>query len=69
VHKAWALWLKLKIWDNPSLLFSGLWFGVYLCLSPEKDKIVSWKKKEFEDLVSFGLYFVIVEVSSCISTM
>jgi hypothetical protein len=42
-------------------------------LPPEKYKIVSWKKKEFEDLkdllVSFGLYFVMVKVSLCISTM
>jgi hypothetical protein len=55
------------------LVFLGLWFGIYLRLPPGKYKIVSWKKKEFEDLkdllFSFRLYFVIVEVSSCISTM
>jgi hypothetical protein len=36
-------------------------------------RFVSWKKKEFEDLeyllVSFRLYFVIVEDNLCISTM
>jgi hypothetical protein len=63
---------QIKIMGEPSLVFLGLWFGIYR-LPPEKYKIVSWKKKEFEDLkyflVSFGLYFVIVEVSLCISTM
>jgi hypothetical protein len=37
------------------------------------NKIMSYKKKEFEDLedllVSFRLYFEIVEDISCISTM
>jgi hypothetical protein len=64
---------QIKIMGEPSLVFSGLWFGIYLRLPPEKYKIVLWKKKEFEDLedllFSFRLYFVIVEVSSCISTM
>jgi hypothetical protein len=56
-----------------SLVFSGPWFGIYLPLPPETYKIMSWKNKEFEDLeyllVSFEIYFIIVEVSSCISTM
>jgi hypothetical protein len=64
---------QIKIMGEPSLVFSGLWFGIYLRLPPEKYKIVLWKKKEFEDLedllFSFRLYFVIVEVGSCISTM
>jgi hypothetical protein len=55
------------------LVFIGLWFGIYLRLPTEKYKIVSWKKKEFEDLedllVSFRLYFVMDKDSSCISTM
>jgi hypothetical protein len=38
-----------------------------------KYKIMSWKKKEFEDLedllVSFRLYFIIAEDSLCISTI
>jgi hypothetical protein len=55
-----------------SLVFSGLWF-YNLWLPSEKYKIVAWKKKEFEDiedlLIFFRLYFVIVGVSSCISTM
>jgi hypothetical protein len=46
---------------EPLLVFTGLWFGIYLGLPSEKYKIVSWKKKEFEDLedllVSFRLYF------------
>jgi hypothetical protein len=57
---------------EPSLVFTGLWFGS-IRLPSEKYKIISWKKKEFEDLedlvVSFRLYFVIVRDSLCISTM
>ena len=64
---------QIKIMGEPSLVFTGLWFVIYLWLPSEKYKIVSWKKKEFEDLedllVSFRLYFVIVGDSSCISTM
>jgi hypothetical protein len=64
---------QIKNMGEPSLVFTGLWFGIYLGLPSEKYKIVSWKKKEFEDLedllVSFRLYFVIVKDSSCISTM
>jgi hypothetical protein len=62
-----------KIMGEPSLVFTDLWFGIYLRLPSEKYKIVSWKKKEFEDLkdllVFFRLYFVIGKNSSCISTM
>lgn len=58
---------------EPSLVFTDLWFDIYLGLLSEKYKIVSWNKKEFEDLkdllVSFRLYFVIIEVSSCMSTV
>jgi hypothetical protein len=61
---------QIKIMGEPLLVFLGLWIGIYLRLPPENYKIVSWKKKEFEDLkdllVSFKLYFVIDEVSSCI---
>jgi hypothetical protein len=64
---------QIKIIGEPLLVFIGLWFGIYLELPLEKYKIVSWKKKEFEDLkdllVSFRLYFVIVKDSSCISTV
>jgi hypothetical protein len=64
---------QIKIMGEPLLIFSGLLFGIYLRLPSGNYKIVSWKKKEFEDLenllVSFRFYFVIVEVSSCISTM
>jgi uncharacterized membrane protein len=58
---------QIKIMGESLLVFSGIWFGIYLRLPPGKYKIVSWKKKEFKDLeellVSFRLYFVIVEVS------
>jgi hypothetical protein len=64
---------QIKIMGEPPLVFTGLWFGIYLGLPSEKYKIVSWKKKEFEDLenllVSFRLYFVIVKDSLCNSTM
>jgi hypothetical protein len=64
---------QIKIMGEPLLVFTGLWFGIYLGLPSKKYKIVSWKKKEFEDLedllVSFRLYFVIIKDSSCISTM
>jgi hypothetical protein len=64
---------QIKIMGEPPLVFTGLWFGIYLRLPSEKYKTVSWKKKEFEDLkdllVSFRLYFVIVKDSSCNSTM
>jgi hypothetical protein len=64
---------QIKIMREPSLVFLGLWFDIYLWLPSGKYKMVSWKKKEFEDLedvlVSSRLYFVIVDVSSCISTM
>ena len=65
VHKALALRLKIKK-GEPSVVFTGLWFGsvgVVLRLPSEKYKIVSWKKKELEDLidlfVSFSIVFVI----------
>jgi hypothetical protein len=39
-----------KIMEEFSLVFSGLWFGIYLQLPPERYKIMLWKKKEFKDL-------------------
>jgi hypothetical protein len=62
---------RIKIMGEPSLifLFLGLWFDIYLRLSPEKYKIVSSKKKEFEDIVSFRHYFIVVETSLCLITM
>ena len=60
---------QIKIMGEPSLVFTGLWFGFYVRLPSEKYKIVSWKKEKFEDLedllVSFRLYFVIAGDSSC----
>jgi hypothetical protein len=41
---------QIKIMGEPSLVFIGLCFGIYIRLPSEKYKIVSWKKKEFEDL-------------------
>jgi hypothetical protein len=60
---------QIKIMREIPLVFSGLWFGIYLRMPPEKYNIVSWKKKkELKDhkdlLVSFGFYFEIFEVSS-----
>jgi hypothetical protein len=64
---------QIKFMGEPPLVFTCLWFGIYLGLPSEKYKIMSWKKKEFEDLkdllVSFRLYFVIVKDSSCNSIM
>jgi hypothetical protein len=64
---------QIKIIGEPLLVFSGLWFGIYLRLPSGKYKVVSWKKKEFEYLedllVFFILYFVIIEVILCISIM
>jgi hypothetical protein len=61
VHVALALWLQIKIMGGPSLVLLGQWFS-FIRLPSEKYKIMSWKKKEFEDLgellVSFRLYFV-----------
>ena len=76
VHKVLPLQLKIKIMGEPSLVFTGLWFGIFaiiLRLPLEKYKIMSEKKKGLEDLedflISFCLYFVIAVVSSCIYTM
>jgi hypothetical protein len=63
---------QIKIMGEPSLVFTCLWFS-FIRLPSEKYKIMSWKKKEFEDLkdllVSFRLYFIIIGDSLCISTM
>jgi hypothetical protein len=40
---------QIKIMGEPSLVFSGQRFG-FIRLPSEKYKIISWKKKEFEDL-------------------
>jgi hypothetical protein len=63
---------QIKIMGELSLVFTGLWFG-FIRLPSEKYKIMSWKKKEFEDLedllISFRLYFVIAGDTLYISTM
>jgi hypothetical protein len=33
--------VQSKIMEEPSLIFTGLWFGIYLGLPSEKYKIVS----------------------------
>jgi hypothetical protein len=63
---------QIKIMGEPLLYFQIYGsVSIFGCLQ-KKYKIVTWKKKEFKDLedllVSFRLYFVIVEVDSCIST-
>jgi hypothetical protein len=56
VHIALALRLELKLWGEPSLVFTGLWFG-FIRLPSKKYKIMSWKKKEFEDLKDLLFHF------------
>jgi hypothetical protein len=60
---------QIKIVGEVLLIFTGLWFGIYLGLPSEKYKIILWKKK-FEDikdlLASFRLYFVIGKGNLCI---
>jgi hypothetical protein len=41
---------QIKIIDEPSLVFTGLWFDIYLGPLSENYKFVLWKKKEFKDL-------------------
>ena len=65
---------EIKIMGESSLVFTGCDL-VSVSFRPflENYKMVSWKKKKFEDLadllVSFKLYFVIAEDSLCIFTM
>jgi hypothetical protein len=49
---------QIEIMREPLFVFLGQWFG-FIRLPSEKYKIISWKKKEFEDLKD----------SLCISTM
>jgi hypothetical protein len=53
VHAALTLRDKIKIMGEPSLIFTGLWFGthvLFMRLPSEKYKITSWKKNDYEDL-------------------
>jgi hypothetical protein len=63
---------QIKIMGEASLVFTGLWFWFY-SVAFWKNKIMSWKKKGFEDLkdllISFRLYFLIARDRLCISTM
>jgi hypothetical protein len=51
---------QIKIMNESSLVFIGLWFG-FIWMPSEKYKIMSWKKKKFEDLkyliISFRLFY------------
>ena len=65
---------KIKIIGEPSLAFTDCDLVSVSFRRPlENYKMVSWKKKEFEDLedllVSFKIYFVIAEDSLCIFTI
>jgi hypothetical protein len=56
VHASLAFAAQIKFMREPSLIFTGLWFIIYLWLSSENYKIMSWKKKgfkDFEDLLVF----------------
>jgi hypothetical protein len=70
--RSFGIAAQIKINGEPSLVFSGHWFN-FIRLPSEKYKIISWKKKYFEDLedllVSFRFYFIITEDSLYISTM
>ena len=46
---------QIKIMGEPSLVFTGLWFGFYVRLHLGKYKIV--KKKQSEDLVDLLVSF------------
>jgi hypothetical protein len=51
---------QITIMREPSLIFLGQWFG-FIRLPSRKYKIMSWKKKEFEDfedLLVFILYLL-----------
>jgi hypothetical protein len=68
-----AITAQIKSTGESSLVFTCLWVVIYLCLASENYKILSCKKKEFEDcedlLVSFRFYFVAAGDNLCISTM
>jgi hypothetical protein len=48
--RALGIAVQIKIMREASLVLIDLWFVIYLWMLLEKCKIVSWKKKEFEDL-------------------
>jgi hypothetical protein len=58
---------QIKIMEEYSLVFTSIWFVIYLWLSSEKYKIMSWKKKALQDLRFFcvevwGFYFFFKEL-------
>jgi hypothetical protein len=73
VYVVLILMFKLKLWESLRWYFQVYDLLSILCCPRRKYKIVSWKNKKFKNLedllVSFGLYFIIVEVGSYISTM
>jgi hypothetical protein len=48
---------QIKIMGEAALVFTDLWFDIYLCMPSKKYKIVSLKKKQFEDLKDLLVYF------------
>jgi hypothetical protein len=46
---------QIKIMGEPSLVFTGLWFG-FIRLPSEKYKIMLWKKKEFKDFKDLVIF-------------
>jgi hypothetical protein len=71
VARSLGIAAEIKIVGETSLVFSDLWFGTYLRPPNVQDYVMEEERfKDLKDLlVSFGLYFVIVEVRSYISTM
>jgi hypothetical protein len=47
--------VQIKIVEEPSLVFLGLWFDC-LWLPSEKYKIVTWRKKEFKYIKDFFVF-------------
>jgi hypothetical protein len=41
--------VQIKLMGKYLLVFTGLWFIIYLSLPSENYKIVSWKKKNFKE--------------------
>ena len=56
--------VQKTIMGEPFLVFTGLWFAIFvvLRLPSEKYKIVSWMKKELEDLIDLLVFFSFVFV-------
>jgi hypothetical protein len=63
---------QIKIMEEPSLVFTGsiAWYLYLVAFRKVQDCVMEEDSEDLTDLlVSFRLYFVIFEDSSCISTM